>query len=399
MRRITGLATTLAIVAAMFVTAQAPAGAQTLIPSDPVPWCSAGPAPCIESATRNGAAVTSTDPNWRVLGSAFTLPGGTRRMSWNVESTGTGLELGAPALADVWTITFDVGTLNPRIAFVRGRPGSVVRDATAGTLTVTASPVQQTTDDCSSDTGTVVCTAVPGREWEAYLGGDLSDAGAWADPVQRASFDGTDIFTDVSYLSELPTIVNDPTTGEPLVRLELGNSRYRLDGVTVFRGFIRHVVPAGFLSTVYGIDDPASLRSAGIVTGFTGPGAGTLSVTSSPAGIVIEGSNITFSARTLEIRAGRVTPLRPQNVRTPRTFDRRVRVVFAPASARGSAVDAHVIRCRERNGDDVERARTTGRRAVVRGLEPGRVYICRVRALSDAGPGRWSRPVRIPANR
>ena len=398
MRRITVLSTTLAMVAAMFVAGTAPAAAQTLIPSDPVPWCDVGPAPCIDAATRNGSPVLSGDPTWTVTASTFTIDG-TRRLAWNVASVSDGLELGAPARADIWSITFRVGSLQSRIAFVRGTPGSVVRDPAGGTVTVTASPAQQTTDDCSSETGELICSDVPGREWEAYLGGDFGDAGSWVDAVQREAFDGTDIFSNVSYLSELPTIESDPTTGDPVVRLELGNSHFRLDGVTVFRGFIRHVIPAAFLSTVYGIDDPASLRPAGIDTGVSGPGAGTLSVTSSPEGIVVEGVGLTFSARTLEIRAGRVTPLRPRNVRAPRMFDRRVRGAFAPAGSRGSAVDAPVVRCTERRGDDVERARTVTRRAVVRGLEPGRAYTCRVRAISDAGPGRWSKPVRVLANR
>lgn len=398
MRRVPVLFTTLATLAVVLVPASAPASAQTIIPSDPVPWCDAGPAPCIDSATRNASAVTSTDPNWEISASTFTLDGG-RQLAWNVESVSDGFELGAPALTDIWSVTFRLGSLAPRLAFVRGMPGSVVRDPAAGTVTITASPAQQTTDDCSSDTGTLICTEVPGREWEAYLGGNLDDVGTWDDPVQRAAFDGTDIFTDISYLSTTPTITEDPVTGEPLVTLELGNSHYRLDGTTVFEGFIRHVVPAGFLATVYGIDDPASLRSAGIDTGITGGGAGTLSVTSSPAGIVIEGDGITFSARTIEIRAGRVTPLRPRNVRARETFDRRVRVVFQRAASRGSSVDAHVVQCRARRGDDVARARTRTRRAVVRGLEPGRAYTCRVRAISDAGRSRWSPPVRVPARR
>ncbi len=369
-------------------------------PNPPILCLGAAPVPHRASTprSRNAVAVTRADPTFRITASTFSVSGA-QRLFWNVERLDTGFEFGASALADTWSVTFDVGSLDPRIAFVRGMPGTVVRNRAAGTVTVTAMPAQQTTDDCSSATGELICTEVPGREWEAYLGGDFSDAGSWTDPIQRAAFDGTDIFTTISYLNDTPVITTDAVTGAPVVSLELANSHFRLDGVTVFRGFIRHVVPAGFLATVYGIDDPATLRSAGIVSSLGGAGAGTLSVASSPEGIVIEGSGITFSARILEIRAGRVTPLRPKNVRTVATFDRRARVAFRAATPRGSAVDAHIVRCAERRGDDVERIRTTNRRAVVRGLEPGRAYVCRVRGVSDAGRGLWSRSIRIPANR
>lgn len=397
MRRITiAIAVLTAVCSTLLSVATAsPAAAQM---SDPVPWCNAGPAPCIVSAERNGVAVTSTDPTWQLSASASTV-GGSERLFWNVERVGQGFDLGAAALSDRWVIVFDVGMLEPRIAFVRGTPGSVALDAGTRRVTVTAMPALQTTDDCSSVGGTLECSEVPGREWEAYLGGDFSDAGAWTDPVERAAFAGTDIFTNISYLNDTPVIGTDPTTGEAVVSLELGNSHFRLDGTTVFEGFIRHVVPAGFLAAVYGIDDPATLRSGGIVTDLGGPGAGTLAVSSSSDGIVIEGSGITFSAREIEIRAGRVTPLRPRNVRVAAASERRARIAFGRAQARGSAVDFHIVRCKERRGTDIERRRTTTRRVVVRGLEPGRAYTCRVRAVSSAGAGRWSAPVRIRATR
>jgi hypothetical protein len=376
----------------------APPTAHGTLPSK---WCAdAAPPPCVESASRNGVGITSSDPTWTVYIANITGTG-SNDFQWMIWKNG-GFDLGAAALGDTWVIHIDTGTEVPRVAFTHGDNVTIDRalhgDGTYH-VTVTATPVVMT-GDCDQSSWPWTCPMVATREWSGYLDGEISDYGSWGDATERNSIYGMNYASDVAATGLPPQVVADPATGTQQIVIDLANPHFRMDGVTVFQGFVHQRIPNAFLHTVYGIDDPATLTGSGLVAAVSGSaaGSGTITVSQEPSGdaMLVDITGLTFSARKLRIERGVITPTRPTGVSAVRTSATAGKVRFTRSSARGSRIVGYAARCA--HGSSVKTAVGPSSPIVVTGLSRGVPYSCQVKARSKAGVSLWSAAVNMPAH-
>ena len=355
-------------------------------------FCAEHPSPpCIISAQVNGAPVTASDPNWRPWVYAFAHEDFRYRM-WGVDTTETNV-LGTDSLDDVWKITIDLGTMIPRVTFMRGKDGKTVRlDDGDGTYraTITATPVIVSAG-CDQSVVPTDCPTTATSEWEGYLDGQITDYGGWTDPVQRAAMYGMNFYTNIDATELPPSVIYDSTTDSEYLLIRLANPHFRMDGSTLARGFFHMEIPNAFLRETYGIDAPATLTSNGLAPTI---GSGTVTVAQSADNdsMLVNASDITFSNRTLRVKRGVITPTRPTDVRATRTAAHRGKVAFDPSRARGSRITGYRADCVARRGDHVVTGRADASPIIVTELRQDVGYDCRVRAGSKAGPGRWSEP-------
>jgi len=388
MKRIAMVASLLVVVVAAVMAIPSPAGATSS-------WCADGaPTPCVESASVNGTPINSLDVTWAVVASLYT-GGGSNDVQWQVErTTGNPYVLGSESLDDVWEITLDMGTTIPRVASSHGTAFSVNRvDDGDGTYhaTVTATPVV-TVGDCDQSAWPWTCPSTATMEWDGYLDGAVTDYNAWTDVTQRQSMYGMDYGTNISATSIPPEITTDPTTGYDQILIRLANPHYQMDGTTLFQGTLHLVIPKSFLQAVYGIDDPATLTGTGILPLLSGSGSGTVTATLDGSNnVVVDGSNITFTARTLKLKRGVITPTKPTNVATHRVSPTKGKLTFKAAKARGSRITGYRAVCV--NGPTTKVGTAKASPVYVANLVPGKAYTCRVRAKSKAGFGAWSAKV------
>lgn len=352
-------------------------------------FCSEGPAPCIVSATRDGTPVTSADPTWNFVLTSYNV-GKSREVRWIVQKDGS-FELGLDALDDVWVVTVNTGTVVPRVVFAYGAEATVARLASPNRVTVTASPVRMTDNDECDPTWPWSCPHQAMNDFDGYLDAIITDYGAWSDTAQRESMYGMDYTTNIGLTSIPPEIVNDPATGRERLLIRLANHHLYSDA-SLFQGFAHLRIPNLFLRRVYGIDHPASLTGAGLDTAGAGSAA-TVSVLPEPGGgaMLVDITDMTFSRKRLRISRGVITPTKPKNVRARRS-GKRVRLRFTEATPRGSKITGYRAACVR--GTSALTGRSNRSPVVVKNLRPGARYTCRVRALSKAGPGRWSAKVR-----
>jgi hypothetical protein len=358
------------------------------------PWCPA-PAPCIVSASVNGTTVDETDTDYD-LTLLHSTAGGSNDLLWTVQREGGGdpYELSPTgSLSDVWVITIDAGTIEPRVAFIHGDDVTVAR--AGNQITITASPIT-ITGECDQGVWPWTCPGTATTQRDVYLDGSVTDYGVWDNVAQRKAMLGMNYATNVSATSLPPEIVNDPSTGEEQLLIRLANPHFQMDGSTVFTGFAHLRIPNAFLKKAYGVDDPATLTGSGLAPSVGGPsaGSGTATVAPDPAGgaMLVDITGLTFSHRLVRIKRGVITPTKPKDLRARRMGGSGAKLKFDPATARGSRIKRYEARCTQ--GSDV--AVDRGRRSPLRvGGLGGGSYTCRVRALSKAGPGKWSARDRI----
>ncbi|HEX6208625.1 MAG TPA: fibronectin type III domain-containing protein, partial [Actinomycetota bacterium] len=268
---------------------------------------------------------------------------------------------------------------------------TIERFASPNRVTVTASPVRMTDNDECSPIWPWSCPHQATNDFDGYLDVLATDYGAWADRAQREAMYGMDYTTNVGLTSIPPEIVNDPATGRERLLIRMANHHLYSDA-TLFEGFAHLRIPNLFLRRAYGVDHPSSLTGSGIDTAGTGSAA-TVSVMPEPGGgaMLVDIEGMRFSRKRVRISRGVITPTKPKDVRARRT-PKRVRLRFTEAKQRGSKITRYRASC-VRGGT----ALTGGAKrspVVVKGLSPGVKYACRVRAISKAGPGRWSKKVR-----
>lgn len=381
-----------ALASLLAVAPVAPAAAQRT-----TSWCSDGvPEPCVESASVDGVPVRAGDPTYDVTATPVTGTG-SQSFLWSVVPAGGGFDLGAAARSQEWTVTFRTGSAEPRVAFTRGNPGVVARTLGPNTITISSSPVT-VTGGCDQRLWPWTCPSTATTQWDALLGGEVTDYGTWSDVAQREAMFGYDVFTNIDATSVPAEIRADAMTGEQRLLIRMANSHFLTDGTSVVKGFMYQRIPNAFLRLTYGIDNPATLTGRGLDPSITGSGTGTVAVTAEVGALVVDAVDLSFSRRVLRLDRGVITPRRPQNIDAARTRVHRARIRFDEGAARGSRVVRHQIRCREIGGDHVVTKRSRNdARIFVRGLNADSAYWCRVRAISKAGPGRWSARDRVAA--
>src|ERR1700722_19655093 len=118
-KRATVLAATLLTLAGVPVPlVSAPAQATSARPDIfPAEWCGNQAPPCVVSASRNGVAITQSDPTYAVS-AAGSLQGGEFLTQWSIADAsikGTYATLAPGDVGVPFSITVDVGKHNPRV--------------------------------------------------------------------------------------------------------------------------------------------------------------------------------------------------------------------------------------------------------------------------------------------
>jgi hypothetical protein len=345
-------------------------------------WCGTQAAPCVVSASRDGVAITQSDPTYAVNAYGSLQPGGEFLTQWSISDAlipGTYQTL-APADEGVpFSITVNVGTHPPRVVDEYADGVSVTSTRLAGSWTVTVSGtavLQGVNDHCNWSTWTC-----PPNETSTVVvfQGDIGDFQQWDTPAQWDHFTGLNQWTNVEMSEIPPEIYGNPLT----ITEQLGNS-HALNG-QVFQGFWNAVLPNAFLVDM-GINDPATLTSAGI---SAGAGTGTVTVTPGPTSTKVSITGITFSSRTVHIKRGSITPNAPTRLTVRRASATVAYLNFQKARPRGSVVRSYQASCGAAHHPTLY---GTGSAPPVKvtGLARGVGYICHVRAKASVGYGPWS---------
>lgn len=394
-RRSAALAASGALVMSVLAPLSVPSGAQALDGGD---WCtSSSDANCVRALTRNGAPVSSSDPNWSAH-ATFSAAGGEKAISWSIwsETASDALDLGSPALSDTWSVTLDTAFV-PRVSSAYGTDVHVSR-ASLGSgryrITITARPTTVTdNDECTTSSWPWVCPTTASDERIAYLAGNVTDYGTWDDVAQRDAMYGMNLSTNVGVTSIPPEVEFDSATDTNRLLIRLANQHYRVDGTTVFKGFVHLRIPNAYLREVYGINDPASMTSGSLTTSL-GSGTTTVKQESGDDAMLVDATGITFSARKLVIKRGTVKPTKPTKVHAKRTSATKAKVTYAKSRARGSKITGYQAKCTA--GKSVRTATVKkGTRITVTKLRTNTKYTCKVRAKSKAGYSAWSRTDKV----
>ena len=356
-------------------------------------WCSAHPAlkTCIVSASLDGSPIVASDATYDVW--AIPSPvSGAKTVQWSVQPVSSG-DLSAE-LGHTFSVTIKTNVV-PREIDGFGASMTYDRSSLGGgeyQVVITGQPVSVTTQNgCTFPPGGPTCTPVAPGPSSVILQGEIDDynySGYAADLTD--SFYGMDMYTNVAETSLPPSLI-DSDAG-PELQIELADHHFLHDGVTAVHGDFYLRIPAGFLATYWGINDPTTLSTNGLAASV-GAGGGTLTVTVEPAntGVQVRITGLTFSRRKLKIKLGVVTPRAPTHVKAHRTSGTTAHITFHPARPRGQKVRGYSASC------DGHRMKVVGRHspATIKGLTPGVAYTCRLRGRSRAGYGAASKKFAI----
>ena len=366
------------ISAAVVVPETARAGTAT-----PRTWCSEGPAPCIQYVKVGGATYISTPPDFYV----------------NFDDLGDGYFLWLSGLdpADesrVFEIKLDLASYSPRYIQARAAKGLTADRQIAGDGSHHVTFVGSPTVVVGNCDATCVSSGVATDESETFNASinDMSTSGGT--PEEIKTWYGTDNFSNV--WSVTPAQVDYNGDGDPYVHTELENPHYHADGVTVFKGYAHLTIPPAALKYWFYVDDPSSLTSSSMIG--TSP-TGTVDVSvGSDGSLLVDVANMTFTKRSVRVKAGTLVPRRPTNVASHRVTSTRGKVTYGKAQSRGSRVRSYVAKCVAADGSRSKfgTADATERRVIVRQLRAGVAYDCKVKAKSRAGASRWSAGDRMP---
>lgn len=381
------------------------------------------PKPCIVSFTRNGSTSVG---DFSVSGLSFNDTGG-RQLLMHIEKAGGdngGLDLGAAARADTFSVTLDMGTMVPRIAAGKARDVSVTRKRSGGgfLLTITGKAILLA-GQCDQSAWPWRCPEKnvvvndPGYfnnvQWDGLWSAEIYDADYIDDTALRNSLYGLDYFHNFA-ASEIPPQVqiSGPDDVASLV-ISIANRRYLDDLSTLVVGHAELRIPDSFLRVGYGITDIASMTGSSVSVTGSGSGA-TTTVTHDEAGgalrVLID--NVTFpdimvadgelrqraaasSTKVLKVKRGVIKPKKGKVSFTNRIGPRKGSVGAKKAKARGAKITGYQAACIA--GKSVVTAKSKSRTVVLTGLTAGRGYKCKVRALSKAGPGGYSKAVGLAA--
>jgi hypothetical protein len=364
----------------------------------PDDWCvdNANADPCIVSATDNGSDlyVSSTYAPWA---SPATVAGAST-VQWSIQP------LSAPDLSAAAGHTFSITISTSVIPRENDGFGASMTYARSGpsdgryTVTLTGQPVSVTDQDgCTFPPGGPTCSEDAPGPSSVILQGEISDYNytSYNDPDNYPagfvdSFDGMEMYTNIAETGLPPelSVVN----GQNELQLDLADHHFLEDGTTVVHGDFYLRIPAAFLSTYWGINDPSTLATDGL-NATIGAGGGALTVTVEPsnAAVDVQISGMTFSRRRLKITLGVVTPRAPTHIKAHRLSSTSAKVTFRAAKPRGQKVTGYALSCAPNGGGSLVRVK--GRRSplVVKRLGDPEGYRCTLRARSKAGYGPRSR--------
>jgi len=349
-------------------------------------WCTDSPAPCLVSATRNGTPITAADPGYRIemIG-----------VSNNPDFTYTAFLLrhtsGVLDLDDTFSLTFDLGKkLVPDYteSYI-SRPDVDRIDDGDGShkVTITGQPVLLTYG-CNDSYPSVCSETATDQDYE--FSGEIQEL------KTNLEFRGFDRSQSVDSVNGI--FLETPSRGAPYLTSDWANSHFQTDGTTVVQGEARFRLPYKMLKDDFGVPDPATMVASSMVGSVNGKPAG-FEITQDPdgGGVYVDIDGVTFSKKTIKVKRGKITPTRATLTKTKRTSAIRGKLSFEKATARGARVNGYQARCT--SGKSVATS-VGGKKAyrtplLIGGLKPGVTYRCSVRALSKAGPGKWSKPKKL----
>jgi hypothetical protein len=389
-KRATVLAATLATLVGLVVPlVGAPAQATPARPHiDSSEWCvNNQPPPCVVAASRNGVAITPSDPTYAVS-AAGSPQGGEFLTQWQISDAqikGTYATLSPGDAGVPFSITVNVGAHPPRVVDEYAGGVSVTKTYDIGSntwdVTVSGTAVEQgVNNDCNASAWT--CPPNDNNTIVAFFG-EIGDWQQWTGPVPVEAFDGLNQWTNAE-LTEIPPQI----TVNPLTITENIANSHELNG-QVFEGFFYAVLPNAVLVAM-GINDPSTLTPVGISASV---GTGTVTVTPGPTSTEIAITGITFSKRTVHIKRGTITPNAPTALTTRRASATVAYLNFRAARPRGSYVRSYQGRCYAviANPHHPTRYSTSTRSPVkITSLTRGVGYYCQVRARASVGYGPWS---------
>ena len=346
----------------------------------------------------DGVPFDGSSPLFDVIAIKATV-GGAKTVLWNVTPVSPTTDLSAYDKTFSLTIQTNV---DPREMDGFGASMTYDRSGLASgeyTVTLSGKAVSVTDQDsCSFPAGGPTCKPVSGKPSTTIFQGEISDYNytAYNDTANYPpgfvdSWDGTEMWTNIAETGLPPSLM--VVDGQNELELDLADHHYEHDGTTVVHGdyFLR--LPAAFLKSYWGIDDPSTLSTDGLSASI-GAGGGTLTVTVEPGNVAVdvEISGMTFSRRHLKIKLGHVTPRAPTEVKATRTSATTAKVTFTKAKPRGQKVTGYSVLC------SGHRFKVVGRHspAAIEGLSAGVAYTCRLQGRSRAGYGRASKAFFIP---
>jgi hypothetical protein len=349
-------------------------------------WCTDKPAPCLLSATRNGVALTAADPDISVemIGAQNTAD--FKYTAFLVRSTSGVLDL-----TDTYSLTFDLGdkVVPDYTESYTSRPDVDRIDDGDGThkLTITGKPVLLTYG-CNDSYPSVCPTTATDQTYE--FSGEIQQLKT---NFELRGFDRSQSVDSVNGI-----FLETPPGAAPYLTSDWANSHFQTDGTTVVRGQARFRIPYSLLESSFGVPDPETMVSSSIVGSVNGNPAD-FDFTQDPdgGGVYVDIAGVTFSNKTIKVKRGKITPTRTKLISAKRKAPQKAKLVFERSTPRGAKVTGYQARCV--SGRSVETAKAK-RRAfrtgmVVLGLTPGRTYSCAVRALSKAGPGKYSKAKKV----
>jgi hypothetical protein len=367
-----------AFVAALFLTFSAGrASAMT-----PPGWCSEASPPCIVSASLNGSPISDTDPNYYVELSPFMSNGSSNFTVWVERQTTP--DLGAGDLSDNWSVVVNTGAMVPRVAAGYGANMTYTRTPEAGgtyQMTIAGNPVTiNNNTGCDFSSSIPTCPFKATSDYAAYFQVQVGDYNlpSLYTAAQIPTFYGMNMWTNIDETGLPPEIQSSPN-GNELV-LQLADQHEYPDGTT-FVGFLHLLIPDSFLESVYGVNDPSTISTSGLSASI---GSGTVTVTQQPDALQVDITGITFTHRTLIVRAGVITPAAPRGVHVRRTGTHTGRITFSPAHPRGAKVTGYEVTCKATHSKVTVRGRRSPIK--IKGLHAV-PYRCAVAGTSKPGLG------------
>lgn len=356
----------------------------------PVPMCSGpGDSRCVETIRQNGATPVDL---YNLVG-IRNGTGADAEYLIEIQS-----EPGPPYYAldpaDVWTVVLNTGGTAPEELVAIGRDLDVGRGMSGGhhTISIAMHPVRKATRNSCDASGCGGPGALADEIHPGYWRMDVRELGYLSDSDDRAAMRNYHFATSADWSSTPPQL--DPATNT--ITADVANAHFESPGVR-YIGSAEFRLPKPMLTRIYGVDDPDSLTASSFRASSSGSGPDpTTTVVIDAFSVTVQIDGIRFSKRKLSVR-GKTWPRVPRDLRAKRKSSLKGVIRTDGARPRGSKVRGYKAVCRTRNGPAV-RAETRRRNKLpirVRGLEPGKRYVCTVRAKSKAGLGVRGK-VRMP---
>jgi|SRR5689334_9728456 len=401
-RRTSGMLATFALIASGLVAlgGSAPAAAGP-VELQPIKYCSVSAPPCIEKFSVDGTDIPSGSTAYQVVWNEVQPSSG--YYSWFFEKwipDAWRVDMGTGEETKVFKVTFNFGTFNPVTYSGQGAPAGdnpVFRSLSGGDyhLTISANPIYRLTG-CNMNVDPETCPTTAGIDDDTpgYLDGVVNDARWFGETTsEHQQIAGMWEFTNVQVTRGAPFITTDPITGTSALNFFLQNTHENSAHV-VFHGAQHLRLPNAMLRDVYGIPDPDTMTSSSLATTITG-GVGTITIHPEAGhdAMLIDVTDVTFSARTVKVKLGTIVPTAPSHLKTWRISSTSGRIYFVKAYPRGARVTGYSGRCA--NGSTIKTATGTSAGVTFTNLGAGKPYACRVRAKSKAGYGPWSAVIRF----